>query len=125
MADDSKTLELQIRIATQEAVRAVASLKGEIQTLASEAKKFAGSDGAALEKSFKDAEAAAKDSASSIGDIKKAIGSLAEVVALTKVLSVIKDMGAFALQTADNFQTMKNQFGVLLGDMEAGAGLFN
>jgi tape measure domain-containing protein len=125
MANDSKTLELQIRIAAQEAVRAVSSLKGEIQTLASEAKKFAGTDGAALEKSFKDAESAAKDSVTSIGDIKKTVMSLAEVVAAAKALSVIKDMGVFALQTADNFQIMKNQFGILLGDMEAGAGLFN
>jgi tape measure domain-containing protein len=125
MADDSKTLELQIRIAAQEAVRAVASLKGEIQTLAGEAKKCAGTDGAALEKSFKDAGAAAKDSVTSIGDIKKTVMSLAEVVAATKALSFIKDMGTFALKTADDFQTMKNQFGILLGDMEAGAGLFN
>jgi len=125
MADDSKTLELQIRIAAQEAVRAVSSLKGEIQNLASEAKKFEGTDGKALERSFKDAQAAAKDSAASIGDIKKAVLNLAEVAAAAKALSFIKDMGAFALQTADNFQTAKNQFGVLLGDMEAGAGLFN
>jgi tape measure domain-containing protein len=123
--DDSKTLELQIRIAAQEAVRAVSSLKDEIQNLASEAKKFSETDGAALEKSFKDAETAAKDSVSSIGEIKKAIGSLTEVVAATKALSFIKDLGVFALKTADNFQTAKNQFGTLLGDMEAGAGLFN
>jgi len=51
--------------------------------------------------------------------------NLAEVAAAAKALSFIKDLGAFALQTADNFQTMKNQFGVLLGDMEVGAGLFN
>jgi len=125
MASDNKVLELQIRIAAQEAVRAVSSLKGEIQNLASEAKKFSGADGKELERTFKDAETAAKDSAISISDIKKAIGSLAEVAAATKALSVIEDMGAFALRTADNFQTAKNQFGVLLGDMEAGAGLFN
>jgi tape measure domain-containing protein len=125
MGSDNKTLELQIRIAAEDAARIVSSLKGDIQTLASEAKKFSGNEGAALGKSFKEAEAAAKDSAASINDIKKAIGSLAEVVALTKALSLIKDMGSFALQTADNFQTMKNQFGTLLGDMEAGAGLFN
>jgi len=125
MANDNKTLELQIRIAAQEAFQAVTSLKGEIESLADEAKKFAGTDGAALNKSFKDAEAAAKDTVSGIGDIKKAIVNLAEVATLTKALSVIKDMGDFALQTADNFQTARNQFGVLLGDMEAGAGLFN
>jgi len=125
MGSDNKTLELQIRIAAEDAARIVSSLKGDIQTLATEAKKFSGNEGAALGKTFKEAEAAAKDSAASIGEIKKAIGSLAEVVALTKALSLIKDMGSFALQTADNFQTMKNQFGTLLGDMEAGAGLFN
>ena len=125
MGSDNKTLELQIRIAAQEATRTITALKGEIQTLAAEAQKFAGKDGAALNKSFKDAEAAAKDTVSGIGGIKRVISSLAEVVALTKALSVVKDMGAFALQTADNFQTMRNQFGVLLGDMEAGAGLFN
>jgi tape measure domain-containing protein len=125
MGSDNKTLELQIRIAAEDAARIVSSLKGEIQTLATEAKNFSGKEGAALGKSFKDAEAAAKESASGIGEIKKAIGSLAEVVAFTKALSLIKDMGSFALQTADNFQTMKNQFGTLLGDMEAGAGLFN
>jgi tape measure domain-containing protein len=125
MANDNKTLELQIRIAAQEATRTITLLKGEIQTLATEAQKFAGKDGAALNKTFKDAEAAAKDTVSGIGGIKRAILNLAEVAVAAKTLSVIKDMGAFALQTADNFQTMRNQFGVLLGDMEAGAGLFN
>jgi len=125
MANDNKTLELQIRVAADEALKAVSSLKGEISALADRANKFAGTDGAALGKSFKEAEAAAKDAGSGIGEIKKAIGSLAEVAALTKALDVIKDMGAFALHAADNFQTAKNQFGVLLGDMEAGAGLFN
>jgi len=125
MANDSKSLELQIRIATEEALKAVSSLKGEIQALAGEAKKFEGNGGSALKDSFRDAEKAAKETSMSIGDIKKALGSLAEVVAAAKALSVIKDMGAFALQTADNFQTARNQFGTLLGDMQAGAGLFN
>jgi tape measure domain-containing protein len=125
MANDNKTLELQIRVAAQEAIRTVTSLKGEVQILAAEAQKFAGKDGAALNKSFKDAEAAAKDTVSGIGGIRRAILNLAEVAVAAKALSVVKDMGAFALQTADNFQTMRNQFGVLLGDMEAGAGLFN
>ncbi|MDR1836407.1 MAG: tape measure protein [Treponema sp.] len=124
MSND-KTLELQIRIAAQEAFQAVSSLKGEISSLAVEAEKFAKTDGAALNKSFKDAETAAKDTVSGIGEIKKAIVSLAEVAAAAKALSVVKDMGTFALQAADSFQTARNQFGVLLGDMKAGAGLFN
>jgi tape measure domain-containing protein len=189
MSDDSKTLELQIRIAAEDAARILSSLKGEIQSLAVEAKKLSDSDGKAIANTFQQAQSAAEKAAasmklfgsssselrqvqaqlknaavelvtkgfdpqseevrklieeykrlkkeadeldkandrnvSSFGDLKSAMMSLAEVVALTKALSVIKDMGAFALQTADNFQTMKNQFGILLGDMEAGAGLFN
>jgi len=123
MAD--KTLELQIRIAAEEAARIVSALKGEVKGLADEAGKFAKSEGEALKQSFKEAENAAKDTSKSINDIFRALGSLADVAAAAKALSFIKDMGAFALQTADNFQTAKNQFGILLGDMEAGAGLFN
>jgi len=120
-----KTLELQIRIAAEEAARIVSALKGDMKGLADEAGKYAKGNGEALNKSFKDSEKAARDTVTSIGDIKRAIGSLAEVVTAVKALSVIKDMGTFALQTADNFQTARNQFGILLGDMQAGAGLFN
>ena len=120
-----KTLELQIRIAAEEAARIVSALKDDMKGLADEAGKYAKGSGAALNQTFKEAEKAAKDTVTSIGDIKRAIGSLAEVATAAKALSVIKDMGAFALQTADNFQTARNQFGILLGDMQAGAGLFN
>jgi tape measure domain-containing protein len=189
MSDDRRSLELQIRIATQEALRAVSSLKGEIKTLADEANKFAGADGAVLKNTFSAMQATAEKASvsfklfgasgaelrqvqselknaavelvrkgfdpqsveiknlvdqykrlekaageldeanssniDSFGKLRNSIMSLAEVAAALKVLSVIKDMGSFALETADNFQTMRNQFGVLLGDMEAGAGLFN
>jgi len=120
-----KTLELQIRIAAEDAAKIVSSLKGQIKELAAESAKYAKTDGEALKKTFKEAETAAKETASSITDIKKAVGSLAEVAVATKALFLIKDMGSFALKTADDFQTMRNQFGILLGDMEAGAGLFN
>jgi len=119
-----KTLELQIRIAAEDAVRIVSALKDDFKALADEAGKYAKNEGEEINKKFKETEEAAKDSAKSIDDIFKAMGRLTEVVAATKALSFIKDMGVFALQSADNFQTMKNQFGTLLGDMEAGAGLF-
>jgi tape measure domain-containing protein len=189
MADDKKTLELQIRVAAGEALRAVASLKGEMQSLAGEMRKLSESDGAAVKRTFEETQAAAdkaaasmklfgatsgelrqmqarlKDAAAevvakgfdpqseevkklveeyrrlgkeageldkaagkninSFGDLKNALGSLAQVAALTKAIGVIKDMGAFALSAADTFQTARNEFGTLLGDMQAGAGLFN
>jgi tape measure domain-containing protein len=189
MADDNKTLELRIRVAADEALRAVASLKGEMSSLAGEMKKLSESDGAAINRTFEPTQAAAEKAAAtmklfgvssgdlrqaqaqlkaaavdltarglnpqgeevrklveeykrlgkeaddldratgkninSFGDLKNALGSLAQVAALTKALAVVKDLGVFALSAADAFQTARNQFGVLLGDMEAGAGLFN
>jgi tape measure domain-containing protein len=189
MADDKKTLELQIRVAASEALRAVSSLKGEMATLAGEMRKLSDSDGAAIKRTFQETQAAADRAAASMklfgassgelrqmqaqvkaaavdlvtngldpqgdevrklteeykrlgkeaddldqatgkninsfGDLKNALSSLAQVAALTKALNAIKDMGTFALSAADTFQTARNEFGTLLGDMEAGAGLFN
>jgi tape measure domain-containing protein len=188
MADDKKTLELQIRIAADEALKAVSSLKGEMQGLAAEFKKHSDSDGA-IKRTFEQTQAAAEKAAASMklfgassGELRQmqaqvkaaavdlvtkglnpeseevrklteeykrlgkeaedldtatgknidsfsglagALRSLAEVAALTKALDTIRDMGSFALATADTFQTARNEFGTLLGDMQAGAGLFN
>jgi len=125
MTSDKKTLELQIKIATQEAAQAVASLEEEIEGLADEAQRFAGSSGQEIEQSFGDMENAAQDAAQGIDKIVSSIGKLAEVAVLAKALSAITDLGSFALSTADSFQTARNELGMLLGDMEAGAGLFN
>ena len=189
MSNDNKTLELQIRIAADDALRAVSSLKGEITSLAGEARKLSEQDGRAIADTFRQTQDAAERAAASMklfgessselrqvqsqlksaavelvakgldpqsdevkklieeykrlekeaadldkangknvesfGDLQSSIMRLAEVAALMKALSVVKDMDDFALRTADSFQTAKNQFGVLLGDMQAGAGLFN
>ena len=119
-----KTLELQIRIAAEDAARIVSALKDDFKALADEAGKYAKNEGEEINKKFKETEEAAKDSAEGINGIKKNISELAEAVVATKIVDWVKDMGVFALQSADNFQTMKNQFGTLLGDMKAGAGLF-
>ena len=125
MSGDKKTFELQIQIATQEAAKAVADLEDEIQGLADEAERFSGSSGEGLQDSFQGMEGAAQDAAQGIDKIVSSIGKLAEVAVLTRALSAIRDLGTFALATADNFQTARNELGMLLGDMDAGAGLFN
>ena len=125
MSNDKKTLELQIQIATQEALKAVSALEEEIEKLASEADRFAGSSGQELEQSFQNMEGAAQEAAGGIDKMVSSIGKLAEVAVLVKALSAITGMGAAALSAADNFQSARNQFGMLLGDMEAGAGLLN
>jgi len=189
MANDKKTLELQIKIAASEAFAAVESLKGEMQNLSGAFKSFSEVDSTAIQGTFHNTRAAAEQAAASFklfgansnelrqvqaqlkaavvdlvtkgidpqseevqklveeykrldqaageldkatgqnidsfGQLKNALTSLAEVAAFTKVLGTIQDMGAFALSTADTFQKARNEFGILLGDMEAGAGLFN
>ena len=189
MADDKKTLELQIRIAAGEALREVASLKGEMRELAGEARRLSEADGAALKRTFDqtrdaaaraaasmklfgasgdelrrvqaqvkaaaadlvtkgfdpqseeareltgeykrlgkeagDLDSAAGKNIDSFGKLRSAIAGTAAAVALIKTADVIRETGAFALSAADTFQTARNEFGILLGDMEAGAGLFS
>jgi tape measure domain-containing protein len=83
---------------------------------------------AEVEKAIRDLDLldkAAGKNINSFEDLGHTLGRLAEVAALGKALDTVKNMGAFALSTADTFQIARNEFGVLLGDMEAGAGLFN
>jgi tape measure domain-containing protein len=57
--------------------------------------------------------------------LKDGITASAEAVALVKVLDKAREFGSFALESADTFQKARNEFGTLLGDMKAGAGLFD
>jgi tape measure domain-containing protein len=116
--DELRNVQNQIKEAAVELVsKGIDPESEEVKKLVAEYKR--------LEKEAGEVDKANGKNINSFDQLKNAVCSLAEVAAALKVLSVIKDMGAFALQTADDFQTMKNQFGVLLGDMEAGAGLFN
>jgi len=110
-------LRVLVEAEVAHAIENFRKLEGGIDHAAGEADK--------LGDSLEDVDSSAKNSALGVNDLGKALGGLAEVAALTKALDMIKDLGVFALSAADNLQTMKNQFGVLLGDMEAGAGLFN
>jgi tape measure domain-containing protein len=110
-------LRVLVEAEVSRAVENFRKLEGGIDHAAGKTEKL----GAALD----EAGEKAKNAAGDIGEIKKAFGGLAEVAALAAALSAVKDMGAFALQTADSFQTARNRFGTLLGDMKAGAGLFN
>lgn len=57
--------------------------------------------------------------------MKNEIGNLATVAAAVKWDSMMVGLGSNTLQIADNFQTVRNEFGVLLGDLQAGAALFD
>lgn len=57
--------------------------------------------------------------------LKDGIAASAAAVALIKVIDKAREFGSFALESADTFQKARNEFGTLLVDMEAGAGLFD
>ena len=183
-----KKLELQIKIAADQAFAQVKSLSGDLKSLTTQARLFSGDTGEVskkLQQCEKAAASAAKTfnlfgaSASevryqqqfakkaakelidkglepesqevqnlvkhykelgeqaaeidranssnvrSFGDLKTAVMQTAAAVALIKTVDKIKELSVFALSQADAFQTARNEFGILLGDMEAGAGLFN
>lgn len=60
-----------------------------------------------------------------IEQAKNQIGSLAAVAGAVKFNKAIIGLGGFALETADTFKTAREEFGVMLQDMEAGAALFD
>lgn len=60
---------------------------------------------------------------SMFNDLKSEIGSLAVAAAAIKLDQFVVDMGSYALQQADALDTVRNNFGIMLGDMQAGAAL--
>lgn len=60
-----------------------------------------------------------------IGKLKNEIGSLAAVAAAVKVDKAVADLAKSSLDVNNSFQKIKDDFGIMLGDVEAGIGLFN
>ena len=78
-----------------------------------------------LEDQSKALDKANGDNINSFGGLKTAITQTAAAVALIKTVDKMKDLTGFALAQAGAFQTARNEFGILLGDMDAGAALFD
>jgi tape measure domain-containing protein len=57
--------------------------------------------------------------------LKNEIGNIAVVAAAVKWDKMMIGLGSTMLEIADNFKTVREEFGTLLGDMEAGAALFD
>lgn len=74
---------------------------------------------------IKEVEKQSPQQIGSFGELKNAIARTAGALALLKAASVVKGAGSFALDTADTFKTAREEFGILLNDMQAGAGLFD
>ena len=60
-----------------------------------------------------------------IGKLKNEIGSLAAVAAAVKIDKAVAGLASSTLEVNNSFQKIKDDFGIMLGDVEAGIGLFN
>lgn len=78
-----------------------------------------------LEDQTKKAEASEQGLFGVIGKLKNEIGSLAAVAAAVKVDQTVTDLAKSSLDVNNSFQKIKDDFGIMLGDVEAGIGLFN
>lgn len=61
----------------------------------------------------------------SFNEVKNQVSSLATVMAAVKFDKVVTGLVSTMLDTADSFQTARNEWGILLQDMEAGAAVFD
>lgn len=78
-----------------------------------------------LEEQTKKAEASEQGLFGVIGKLKNEIGSLAAVAAAVKVDQAVGNLAKSSLDVNNSFQKIKDDFGIMLGDVEAGIGLFN
>ena len=60
-----------------------------------------------------------------IGKLKNEIGSLAAVAAAVKIDKAVAGLASSTLEVNNSFQKIRDDFGIMLGDVEAGIGLFN
>ena len=88
----------------------VQKLAAEYQKLGSEAEKLEAQEGGFL---------------GMLDKIKQELGSVAVAAAAVKFDSVLASGAKFALEQADAVRGMKEEFGIMLGDMKAGAAFFN
>lgn len=113
-----KTMQARIKSATLDLIDGGLKPESkEIQNLIDEYKK--------LDAVGADLESSTGSLAGGFGNLIDQVKALAPAVA---AVSFDKQLGAaagFALEQSDNFRAMREEFGIMLGDMEAGRGLFN
>lgn len=131
---DKKTLELQIQVLMQQAQQQIKSFSAEIKSTADQIKNL-NTNNINIKESIKSVQSEAKRAAtelnnfstagsSSINSLVKEIGNLATVAAAVSFDKWALNLAGGALSASTSFRAAKEDFGIMLGDMEAGAGLF-
>lgn len=131
---DKKTLELQIQVLMQQAQQQIKSFSAEIKSTADQIKNL-NTNNTNIKESIKsvqsEAQRAAKElnnfstaGSTSINSLVKEIGNLATVAAAVSFDKWALNLAGGALSASTSFRAAKEDFGIMLGDMQAGAGLF-
>lgn len=131
---NKKTLELQIQVLMQQAQQQIKTFSGEIKSAAEQVKKLS-QNNTDVKKSITQVQTEAKRAAgelntfasqggTSISNLTKEIGNLATVAAAVSFDKWVGGLATSALQASTSFRAAKEEFGIMLGDMQAGAGLF-
>lgn len=131
---DKKTLELQIQVLMQQAQQQIKSFSAEIKSTADQIKNL-NSNNINVKESIKSVQSEAKRAATelnnfstagstSINSLVKEIGNLATVAAAVSFDKWALNLAGSALSASTSFRAAKEDFGIMLGDMQAGAGLF-
>lgn len=131
---DKKTLELQIQVLMQQAQQQIKTFATDIKSAATQIKNL-NVNNADVKKSIESVQAEAKraatelktfssDGTSSISKLTKEIGTLAAVTAAVSFDKWVAGLAGSALSASTSFRAAKEDFGIMLGDVEAGAGLF-
>lgn len=131
---DKKTLELQIQVLMQQAQQQIKSFSAEIKSTADQIKNL-NTNNINVKESIKSVQSEAKRAATelnnfstagstSINSLVKEIGNLATVAAAVSFDKWALNLAGSALSASTSFRAAKEDFGIMLGDMQAGAGLF-
>lgn len=131
---DKKTLELQIQVLMQQAQQQIKTFSAEIKSAANQIKNL-NTNNANIKESIKSVQSEAQRAAaelnnfstagsSSINGLVKEIGNLATVTAAVSFDKWALNLAGGALSASTSFRAAKEDFGIMLGDMQAGAGLF-
>lgn len=131
---DKKTLELQIQVLMQQAQQQIKTFSAEIKSAANQIKNL-NTNNVNIKESIKSVQSEAQRAAaelnnfstagsSSINGLVKEIGNLATVTAAVSFDKWALNLAGGALSASTSFRAAKEDFGIMLGDMQAGAGLF-
>lgn len=114
---DKQTLELLIKVIASEAARQVKEISGDFKELGDKAKNAS--------KGVKESLDGSDGLSSALKTVKNELSNLAAVAAAVKIDKTVGSWAVSALEVSSSFQGIKDEFGIMLHDVEAGAAFFD